>query len=100
MCIDLHFFLQIVGVSFHVGSGCGEPEVFSRAIDHAAQLFALGETLGYRMNLLDIGGGYPGGSDSSIDEVNILYKNSFFHMNYFKILSLFADFESGNERFG
>lgn len=60
-------------MSFHVGSGCGEPEVFSRAIDHAAQLFALGEMLGYRMNLLDLGGGFPGGSDTSIDEVNTYF---------------------------
>lgn len=61
--------LDVVGVSFHVGSGCGEPDVFSRAIEHAADLFILGEMIGHRMDLLDIGGGFPGGSGTSIDDI-------------------------------
>lgn len=54
--LDLH----IVGVSFHVGSGCGDPKAFSTAIGDAKKLFDFGKTLGYDMNLLDIGGGFPG----------------------------------------
>jgi ornithine decarboxylase len=52
--------LNIVGVSFHVGSGCGDPKVFFEAIQNARKIFDFGKTLGFNMNLLDIGGGFPG----------------------------------------
>jgi ornithine decarboxylase len=52
--------LNIVGVSFHVGSGCGDPSNFIRAICDARKVFDYGKTLGFEMNLLDIGGGFPG----------------------------------------
>lgn len=31
--------LNVTGVSFHVGSGCGDPNAYSIAFDHAAKLF-------------------------------------------------------------
>ena len=52
--------VTVIGVSFHVGSGCNEPETFKVAIKYARDLFDLGLQLGHPMNLLDIGGGYPG----------------------------------------
>ena len=58
--------LNIVGVSFHVGSGCGDPKSFSTAIGDAKKLFEYGKTLGYEMNLLDIGGGFPGRDTETI----------------------------------
>ncbi|KAK8735220.1 hypothetical protein OTU49_005567 [Cherax quadricarinatus] len=62
--------LNIVGVSFHVGSGCREPAVFHRAIAAAKQVFEQAEALGFTPNLLDIGGGFPGTRSSSLDEVS------------------------------
>lgn len=57
--------LNLIGISFHVGSGCSEPPVFRRAILAARSLFDLGESLGFKMNLLDIGGGFPGNSHTT-----------------------------------
>jgi len=61
--------LNIVGVSFHVGSGCREPSVFTRAISEARKVFDMAEELGYKPDLLDIGGGFLGNRGSSLDEV-------------------------------
>jgi len=63
--------LDVVGVSFHVGSGCQDPPVFRRAIASARDLFDLGGQLGFSMTLLDIGGGYPGnrGSGPTMDKI-------------------------------
>lgn len=52
--------LNVVGVSFHVGSGVAEAEAFSAAVTVAAQVFDVGQTLGFDFDLLDIGGGFPG----------------------------------------
>ncbi|KAK3585248.1 hypothetical protein CHS0354_006294 [Potamilus streckersoni] len=52
--------LDVVGVSFHVGSGCLEARAFAVAIQQARQVFDTGLDLGFNMNLLDIGGGFPG----------------------------------------
>ncbi|XP_035282411.1 ornithine decarboxylase-like [Anguilla anguilla] len=56
--------LDIIGVSFHVGSGCTDPETYSQAISDARCVFDMGVELGYNMTLLDIGGGFPGSDDS------------------------------------
>lgn len=60
--------LEVVGVSFHVGSGCQDPPVFQRAIRHARVLFELAKDLGYKPYILDLGGGYPGDKGTSIDK--------------------------------
>ena len=61
--------IDLVGVSFHVGSGCEEPEVFDRAITIGREIFDLAARYGYTMNLLDLGGGYPGNRGSSINAI-------------------------------
>jgi len=63
--------LNIVGVSFHVGSGCESANSFAEAIKNARHVFDLGEALGFHMTLLDLGGGFPGTSKVPItfDEI-------------------------------
>lgn len=61
--------LNVIGISFHVGSGCQDPPVFYRAIRHSKILFDLATDLGFKPYLLDIGGGYPGNKGSSIDRI-------------------------------
>ncbi|KAL3868356.1 hypothetical protein ACJMK2_041170 [Sinanodonta woodiana] len=63
--------LDVVGVSFHVGSGCREARAFAVAIQQARQVFDIGQDLGFNMNLLDIGGGFPGQRSApiSFDEI-------------------------------
>ncbi|KIJ51102.1 hypothetical protein M422DRAFT_59074 [Sphaerobolus stellatus SS14] len=50
--------LDVIGVSFHVGSGCFDPEAYSDAVLRAKQVFAMGSAVGYKFNLLDVGGGF------------------------------------------
>ncbi|KAJ8333068.1 hypothetical protein SKAU_G00419640 [Synaphobranchus kaupii] len=58
--------LDIIGVSFHVGGGCTDPETYTQAISDARCVFDMGAELGYNMTLLDIGGGFPGFDDSKL----------------------------------
>lgn len=53
--------LEVVGVSFHVGSGCSTDGAFTNALGRARRVFGAGIDLGFPMNVVDIGGGFPGG---------------------------------------
>ncbi|XP_025782912.1 ornithine decarboxylase [Puma concolor] len=55
--------IDVIGVSFHVGSGCTDPETFVQAISDARCVFDMGAEVGFNMCLLDIGGGFPGSED-------------------------------------
>ncbi|XP_063327019.1 ornithine decarboxylase-like [Pelmatolapia mariae] len=50
--------LEVVGVSFHVGSGCTRSSAFRQAIEDARRVFDVASFLGFQMRLLDIGGGF------------------------------------------
>ncbi|GLB44734.1 putative Orn Lys Arg decarboxylase class-II family protein [Lyophyllum shimeji] len=50
--------LDVVGVSFHVGSGCYDPSVYNDAIMRARAVFDMGKDAGYSFTLLDVGGGF------------------------------------------
>lgn len=50
--------LDVVGVSFHVGSGCYDSSAFSDAIMRSRAAFDMGKKAGYEFNLLDVGGGF------------------------------------------
>ncbi|RKP22058.1 hypothetical protein ROZALSC1DRAFT_10641 [Rozella allomycis CSF55] len=53
--------LNVVGISFHVGSNCGDIQSYQKAIQSARNLFDMAENVcGYKFKLLDIGGGFPG----------------------------------------
>lgn len=53
--------LNLVGVSFHVGSGCGDVSAYDTAIGDAMSVFRLAEELQMpSLYLIDIGGGFPG----------------------------------------
>lgn len=58
--------LDVVGVSFHVGSGCRDPMTYVESIRNAKELFDFGQGLGFKMTLLDIGGGFPGQDSAPI----------------------------------
>ncbi|KAJ1994652.1 Ornithine decarboxylase [Dimargaris cristalligena] len=51
--------LTVVGVSFHVGSGCRDASPFADAVLRAHRVFQEGTELGFDMDILDIGGGFP-----------------------------------------
>ncbi|NP_001280679.1 antizyme inhibitor 2 [Chinchilla lanigera] len=52
--------MEVVGVSFHVGSGCLDPQVYAQSIAEARLVFEIGAELGHTMHILDLGGGFPG----------------------------------------
>lgn len=60
--------LKVVGISFHIGSSCEEFGAYVGAIEASRGVFEIAEALGFKIRLLDLGGGYPGDSFSRIDE--------------------------------
>lgn len=58
--------MNIVGLSFHVGSGCMSPVAFTEALRRARSAFDLAERFGFRLGLLDIGGGFPGSDEDGV----------------------------------
>ena len=57
--------LDVVGVSFHVGSGCRDATRYEMALKDCKRLFEMAERdYGFKMTLLDIGGGFPGETHS------------------------------------
>ena len=56
--------LNVVGVSFHVGSGSQSCEAYRRAIRAARQVFDAAAVLGFNLQLLDVGGGFWGRFDA------------------------------------
>jgi hypothetical protein len=56
--------LAVVGVSFHVGSGCRDVTRYELALKDAKEVFEMGKEMGFNMHILDIGGGFPGETHS------------------------------------
>ncbi|GAA6008083.1 hypothetical protein JCM10207_007022 [Rhodosporidiobolus poonsookiae] len=50
--------VNVVGISFHCGSGCKDPSTFGDAIRRARWAFDVGREEGFAFDLLDIGGGF------------------------------------------
>jgi ornithine decarboxylase len=50
--------LNVVGVSFHVGSGASDPLAFLKAVQDARKVFDQAAEHGFFMHTLDIGGGF------------------------------------------
>jgi ornithine decarboxylase len=58
--------IEVIGISFHVGSGCFDASSFKDAVYLARTAFDIGEALGFSFTLLDIGGGFPGRSPTGL----------------------------------
>jgi len=54
---------KLVGISFHVGSGCYSPIGFVDTLRVAKKMFIEAERVGMKLSLLDIGGGFPGDNE-------------------------------------
>jgi ornithine decarboxylase len=57
--------LNLVGVSFHVGSGCYNVDAFSYAVHRSRRVFDMAQEHGFQLNLLDLGGGFPGNDENT-----------------------------------
>ncbi|KAF9403944.1 hypothetical protein BGZ94_004446 [Podila epigama] len=51
--------LNVIGISFHVGSGCFDANAFGEAVIRARRVFDQAKEYGYEFNFLDVGGGFP-----------------------------------------
>jgi len=57
--------LEVVGVSFHVGSGCHDASKYDLALRDAREIFDVAsKEYGMDMHIVDIGGGFPGETHS------------------------------------
>lgn len=61
--------LNVCGVCFHVGSDCSDPQQYQKAISTARKVFDMGKQCGFDMNMLDIGGGFPGKNGLEYDNL-------------------------------
>jgi len=80
--------VDVIGVSFHVGSGCGDPKSYIEALSSCKDVFNEAEELGFNFRLLDIGGGFPGydetdkiGFESFAESINFGINKYFRGMN-------------------
>jgi len=51
---------NLIGVSFHVGSGCYDASAYVDTLKNAKLLFDYANEAGFKMDFLDLGGGWPG----------------------------------------
>lgn len=65
MCKDMQ--MELIGVSFHVGSGTQDYEIFERALATVRRLFDVAIGIGFDLRFVDIGGGFMGNDISLLD---------------------------------
>ncbi|XP_053399198.1 ornithine decarboxylase-like isoform X2 [Mercenaria mercenaria] len=64
--IELHKIKSLhPTASFHVGSGIKDARAYIAAIQQSRKTFQIAQEVGFIMNVLDIGGGFPGAQDTS-----------------------------------
>ncbi|XP_051920727.1 antizyme inhibitor 1-like [Hippocampus zosterae] len=61
--------VQFVGVRFLVSHDCEDDCVYTNTISDARCVFDMAEEIGFKMRILDIGGGF-GGSDTKLEMIN------------------------------
>lgn len=65
--------LTVEGLSFHVGSQCTNFENYVQALNLAAHIFNEARSRGFaKMNLIDIGGGFPAPYDNDVEPFRVL----------------------------
>ncbi|MFM7857930.1 MAG: hypothetical protein ACKO96_39910, partial [Flammeovirgaceae bacterium] len=66
--------LDLVGMSFHVGTGSYDTSTFSKAIKDCSEIKKIAVNYGFDLNILDIGGGFPGNdlAEPSFEEFAIV----------------------------
>lgn len=60
--------MNLIGISFHVGSFCDDHQIFQNALLMVRNLFDFASETGIRMNFIDIGGGFVGNDESLMEK--------------------------------
>lgn len=66
--------LSVEGLSFHVGSQCSNLDNYINALEASAEIFEELEKRGYKLRLLNIGGGFPVPYDNTVPRFEVLAK--------------------------
>lgn len=80
--------LDVIGFSFHVGSGCSEPGIYYGALEECRKAVEMATSLQIKCTMIDIGGGFPYIQDSNSDEFERIAKSindgitTFFEKDY------------------
>jgi diaminopimelate decarboxylase len=61
--------LDVIGVSFHVGSNCLDLDTYKNAIRDARKAFDIGKKYNFNFYMLDIGGGFPGNDANKFTDI-------------------------------
>lgn len=86
--------LNVVGVSFHIGSSCEDFEAYCEAIKISRKIFEVAKTIGFKFKILDLGGGYPGDNFQRINEFSGMISDSLdknFPAEAFPDLKIFSE---------
>lgn len=85
--------LVVEGLCFHVGSQCTNFDNFVQALNMSAQVLEEAERRGYKLKLLDIGGGFPAPYDGSVKRFRELARtlNAEFRRLFPKELEILAE---------
>jgi ornithine decarboxylase len=86
--------LNVVGVSFHIGSSCEDYDVYCRAIKVSREIFEISRKIGFKFDILDIGGGYPGENFERVNEFSLKINNALdenFPIDEFSELRIFSE---------
>ncbi|KAM9999188.1 hypothetical protein ACTFIZ_002767 [Dictyostelium cf. discoideum] len=59
--------LKVVGVSFHVGSGCQSGDSYADALIMVKSVFDMAKKLNMELTLVDVGGGFTGSDDEKFN---------------------------------
>jgi ornithine decarboxylase len=63
--------LNVVGVSFHVGSGASDPMAYMKAVFDARTVFDQAAEVGFHLRTLDVGGGF---TDETFDDMSAVLR--------------------------
>jgi ornithine decarboxylase len=85
--------LVVEGLCFHVGSQCTNFDNFVQALNMSAQVLEEADRRGYKLKLLDIGGGFPAPYDGSVKRFRDLARtlNAEFRRLFPKELEILAE---------
>lgn len=61
--------LNVIGFSFHVGSNCSSPDAFYNAVHDCREACDIAYKMGILINLIDIGGGFPGDNKTKFEAI-------------------------------
>ena len=60
--------LNVTGVSFHVGSGCKDKNLYRKAIENCYRVFSIAKDLGIQIEIINMGGGFVGNKSNKPNE--------------------------------